>query len=377
MKSFLSIAFALALSMGASAQNSSLNCKISGVEDGKTVALALIDGYNTAATYQATVQNGEAVMKFDIEGPRGFRLIIDNQNTYEIIALGSNENATLVANYDGKKVSDIKVSGSMTNMEYQIKMVDRESLDKRYAMPQSLPIYVEYTKAYAAKDQEKMKEIQASADWQEFNKAQKWFFDEVERQYKGAQEANKDSWLGPFFMLTNYSYLTKEQLTEWEKFSPEVQQSFYGKVTHDMIVPPSLEGKQMPDFTFTNYATKKKSSLAAVLKKNKYVLIDFWASWCKPCRAEIPNVKANYEKYHKKGFDVISISADKREADWLKALKEENLPWWNDRDAAQGICDLYKVQYYPTIYLLDNEGKVIAKDIRGEALGEKLAELLK
>lgn len=377
MKSIIAITFALALSMGASAQSTTLNCKISGVEDGKTVALVLIDGFNNAATYQATVQNGEAMMKLDIDGPRGFQLMIDNQNTYEIVAFGKDENATLTANYDGKKVTDISVTGSMTNLEYQMKKIDRSSLDKKYAMHQSLPVYKEYTKAYQDKDQDKMKQIQASAEWQEYNKAQKWFFDEVERQYKGVQEANKDSWLGPFFMLTNYSYLAKEQITEWEKFSPETQQSFYGKITHDMIVPPSLEGKQMPDFTFTNYATKKKSSLAAVLKKNKYVLIDFWASWCKPCRAEIPNVKANYEKYHKKGFDVISISADKKEADWLKALKEENLPWWNDRDAAQGICDLYKVQYYPTIYLLDHEGKVVAKDIRGALLGGKLAELLK
>lgn len=133
----------------------------------------------------------------------------------------------------------------------------------------------------------------------------------------------------------------------------------------------------MDDFTFTDHNTGKKTSLKAVLKKSKYVLLDFWASWCRPCRAEIPNVKANYEKYHAKGFDVVSISADAKESEWLKALEQEKMPWPQDRDGKQGICALYKVQYYPTTYLLDSEGKVVVKDIRGEELGKKLEELFK
>lgn len=371
------IAAALIISSAASlfAQNTSLTCKIAGVEDGGTIALAIIDGYNRDATYKATVTNGEAVLKFDLEGPRGFNLMVDGQFVGERLVLGKGENATLTATKGARGIENLSVQGSMNYLEYFIKRVDQSSLNKKYLAHQQVPVYVEYTKAYAAKDTVKCKQLRNSPEWKDFENAEKWFFNEVQRQYKGVQEANKDSWYGPFFMMTNYSYLTKDQLPEWEKFSDEAKNSYYGKICHDLIVPPSQAGNQMPDFSFTNFKTKKKTALKDVLKKSKYVLIDFWASWCKPCRAEIPNLKACYEKYHKAGFDIVSISADQREADWLKALDQEKLPWWNDRDGKQGICTLYKVQYYPTIYLLDADGKVVAKDIRGEELAKKLAEL--
>ncbi len=377
MKRIITAALAMMSMTCAIAQNTSLTCRIAGVKDGDSIGLALIDGTNSKATYKAPVQGGEAIMKFDLEDPRGFYVMVNDKHTGEIIVLGKDENATLTAKFSEGRLDSVNVDGSLTYIEYFIKRIDKDALDKKYVAHTKVPVYVEYGKASAAKDTARCKQLRNSEEWKDFENAERWFFDEVERQYKGVQEANRDSWLGPFFMMTNYSYLTKEQLPEWEKFSDEVKKSFYGKACHDLIVPPSEVGKQMPDFQFTNFKTRKKTSLSNVLKKNKYVLIDFWASWCHPCRMEIPNIKANYEKYHKKGFDVISISADAKEADWTKALKEESLPWWNDRDGKQGLCSLYKVKYYPTIYLLDSEGKVVAKDIRGDKLGKKLEELFR
>ncbi len=377
MKRLLTTAMAMTSMIAAIAQNTTLTCKIAEAQDGTDIALALIDGSNNKPTYQAAVQDGEAVIKLDLEEPRGFFVMLDGKHTGNIIVLGKGDNATMTGTRKGNSVEDLFVHGSLTYMEYYIKRVDRDALNKKYVAHNKMPVYVEYNKAYAAKDTAKCRQLRDSEEWKEYMETEKWFFDEVERQYKSAHQANKDSWFGPFFMMTNYAYLTKDQLPEWEQFSDEVKQSFYGKACHDLIVPPSEVGKQMPDFTFTNFKNKKKTSLSNVLKKNKYVLIDFWASWCNPCRKEIPNIKANYEKYHKKGFDVVSISADAKEKDWLKALQEEKLPWWNDRDGQQGICSLYNVKYYPTIYLLDSEGKVVAKDIRGEKLAQMLEELFK
>ena len=118
-------------------------------------------------------------------------------------------------------------------------------------------------------------------------------------------------------------------------------------------------------------------TLAQLLEGKKYVLIDFWASWCGPCRKEIPNVKAQYAKYKDRGFDVVSISIDKDEAAWKKAVKEEQLEWPNFR--SQEVADLYKVNAVPTMYLIDAEGKIVAdgNNARGEGLATKLEELFK
>ena len=106
----------------------------------------------------------------------------------------------------------------------------------------------------------------------------------------------------------------------------------------------------------------------------QYILIDFWASWCAPCRKEIPTLKRLYAEYAEKGFEIVSISIDKKEADWSKALEDEQMPWINYMDN-NGIAKLYKVKSVPTMYLIDQNGVLIAENLRGEALVEKMAEI--
>lgn len=110
-------------------------------------------------------------------------------------------------------------------------------------------------------------------------------------------------------------------------------------------------------------------------KGKKYYLVDFWASWCGPCRKEIPNLKKLYELYKGKGLEIVSVSIDKNETAWKKALAEEKLSWPNGLDRA-GIADSYKVKFIPAIFLVDGTtGKCIAENIRGTELAAKLAEL--
>ena len=304
--------------------------------------------------------DGKAQFTFDVEGPRLYYVMA--QDTYGVmkVALDKGDVAILSAKANYKEATsnkssceylDMKVSGSSLQDEYIRRSVDRDALNN---------LYEEYHK------------IQ---DADAFAAAEKRFFSVVDSTFKAKIMESADSWWGPMILLDSYSYISKEQEEEYNQLSDAAKESHYGKLLHDLLWPPSLEGKTMPNFTFTNKADGRKLSLQQALNGNKYLLLDFWASWCKPCRNEIPNLKRLYDLYHGKGFEIVSISADDNEKAWLKALDDEKLPWLNDRDGQQGIVNLYKVQYYPTVYLLDGEGKVVAKDIRGEELANKLQQL--
>ena len=112
--------------------------------------------------------------------------------------------------------------------------------------------------------------------------------------------------------------------------------------------------------------------------RGQYVLIDFWASWCGPCRRENPNVKANYDKYHKKGFEILGVSLDRESGAWLKAIEADGLNWKHISDLKGWQSEhakMYSVNSIPATVLLDKEGKIIARNLRGPALEEKLKEI--
>jgi thiol-disulfide isomerase/thioredoxin len=186
---------------------------------------------------------------------------------------------------------------------------------------------------------------------------------------------NKDTFWGPLLMVSLMSYLTDGQKPWYEALSPEAKGSYYGRKVKEELYPAGKVGSKVPDFTVKDQ-DGKSVTLAELCNGGKYILIDFWASWCNPCRKEIPNLKKLYAGYADKGLRIISISIDKKEADWLKALKEEQLSWPNFRDT-EGIADLYKVKLIPTMYLINAEGVMVGENLRGTALAEKLAELFK
>ena len=181
--------------------------------------------------------------------------------------------------------------------------------------------------------------------------------------------------------LTNLKTISSIEAKEmFDELSKEVKTSSLGKNLSKMLSARSATdiGAKAPDFSGPT-PTGETLSLNDAL--GKVTILDFWASWCKPCRIENPNVVKVYEKYHDKGLNIVGISLDKstQKERWLKAIEDDNLMWQHVSNLQfwqEPIAQQYGVRSIPATFILDEYGVIIAKNLRGKDLEDKMAELL-
>ncbi|MBR1539247.1 MAG: TlpA family protein disulfide reductase, partial [Bacteroidales bacterium] len=283
------------------------------------------------------------------------------------------------AQYGGKILSDVTTTGGPNN-EFSDKFQNVRKIVGQRPEFQELAAALEEVESMGYADmaayQQKQAEVQAR-----FAEQMRGFYEAVEEENMRCIDENPDVEAAAY-MFSRYasSYDTDKYEAAYKRFSEKVRNSFLAAdmreeyAAHKATQPGALA----PDFTL-NDPEGKPVTLSSL--RGQYVIVDFWASWCKPCRAGMPAMKELYKKYHKKGLEIIGVSDDTSHDAWKQAIAQDQTPWIHvvdefpieNRPARVGL--LYGVHYIPSYFLLDKEGKVIGK-MEHEELEAKLAELL-
>jgi peroxiredoxin len=186
--------------------------------------------------------------------------------------------------------------------------------------------------------------------------------------------------LSAFLIFDHFSYNARlGQLDSlYSGLDTGVRSSYFGKQLQNIIDKMKLTaiGNRAPEFSNPD-ASGKPISLSSF--RGKYVLLDFWASWCGPCRLENPNIVKAYQQFHHKGFEIFGVSLDDTKSDWLQAIRKDGLDWTQVSDLKgwqAEAADLYGVKAIPMNFLLDKNGVIVAKGLRGDELEGRLSELL-
>lgn len=364
MKKTLFPIAAIALSLAAcnSAPKFTVNGTIAGEATGNVILVKQVDNkLDTLA--KAAIANGKFVLSGTVNELTDAYLMIEGRRGGMPIFL---ENAVFTATMNLNDPTGNKIEGTESQKLYNDFMEINNGVRKAQS-----ELYKSYSEASQAGDKDKMMEIEA-----EFNKA----VEEAKTKAEALTKANADSYVAAFMLATQMSGMSVEDLqAEYEILGENAKASQPGKVVGERIkqMQAVAVGQVAPDFTL-NTPEGKPLSMHSI--KAKVKVIDFWASWCGPCRGENPNVVAMYNELHPKGLEILSVSLDNDKNAWLKAIEDDHLTWNHVSDLKGWGCEaakLYAVSGIPHLVVLDENNVIVAKDLRGEALKAKVAELLK
>lgn len=320
---------------------------------------AKVDASN-AFTLNSKVADGGEVFVLNVGGGQKMALLVEGNETLNVVADGFRMDAKT------GQLGKASVTGSKNMAYYEKLMTLRNDMETRVAT---------WNKQMAAATEKKDNKRIAQIE-QEYTTAEA----EVVNKVKAMIPEMGTSLVSLFalnFINIEQDFPVYEMLAQrFEKENPNSPhaKSLIGRVARIRGV---MVGSQAPEIALTD-TTGAPVPLSSL--RGKYVLVDFWASWCGPCRAENPNVVRVYNKFKEKGFAIYSVSLDQARANWTKAIRNDNMTWTHVSDLKfwqSAAAQQYGVQAIPATFLLDRDGKIIAKNLRGDALEQKLEEVFK
>lgn len=283
------------------------------------------------------------------------------------------------AQYGGKILNDVTTTGGPNN-EFANQMQNVRTVIAQRPELKELAAAIEEVESMGYADmaayQQKQAEIQSK-----FAEQLPAYYEALEEETKKVIAENPDVEAAAYMFNRYYNDASTEEFEEaFNQYSEKVRNSFLAAEAREELAArkATQPGAEAPDFTL-NDPDGNPVTLSSL--RGQYVIVDFWASWCKPCRAGMPAMKELYRKYHSKGLEIIGVSDDTDHNAWKNAIAQDQTPWIHvvdefpveNRPARVGL--LYGVHYIPSYFLLDKEGKVIGK-MEHEELEAKLAELL-